>query len=1543
MVDSELLGDIVGSSASQLPARRRLSLNTEEVPASKRREIKFAPNDQVAASIRLDEDDEEDEIVLRSDSCWSRWTRPMKRKAPCMSSNSLFIFSPENKVRALLFNVTNHKIFESLVMLHIFANCIFLALNDPKTDSEPYQDAADYYFIAAFTVEMLMKVAANGLALHKGAYLRNPWNVLDGSIVCLSYLGLIPGVANLTALRTIRVLRPLRSMNAVAGLRVIVSSLMHSVGGLVHVIVLLGLCFCIFGILGVQLWKGLYRMRCRDITTQEWFPDVYCRAGAGDSLVVGYSCPANQVCEPYANAYNNYLNFDSFPQALLVMFTFMTFEDWTEHLVITYNVFGQPSFIYFFFFIIFCSYFVPNLALAVINEKFVEAHEKMLAREEAILEEEELREKANTDTLARKRRESILQRDSVINPLRGSQNETLNASGDGTHSDLECEGYFDPELAAYETRHTFELACFAGLCWRPCCKSRGCRAVNTVRDWMFLHIEGYDRPLSSEQVKDTPPITIFGAVVLIAIILNTLVLASQHHLQPDWLTGVQDVANLVLTVVFLVEMVLKVFALGVCFYLQDPFNVVDGITTLLAVVELPLENASFVSVFRAFRLLRVLKLLRNLKSIRKILRVLLSAMKDTGFLSLIVLLYLFIAALVGMQLFGASMEDVATSDNPVRTNFSTFFRSFIAVFTVLTRDEWVRTMLNAAAATSPAAVLYFIALVLIGDYLILNLFLAILIGAFEEDDINELLAGEYSEDGDTTTQGTNYLNVHRLRRRGMRSDGSERKSIQEEPATPVASAPPDFNPDDIIYINAPMAKIIHRAKQLAERRRHLRLQRDRNDETRDLLQQSTLGLSVYPDQGRELDSFAISVTRPAPEDDLASVSNSLASMASRGVFSMPSQSRISRTVSRLKEDLDATRVSVCERCGTLKQAALEAAPLVTRRTVDQVHGYMCAAIATRRSKERVVAGLLEYVESQMRLKEPPTQEQLEILLGQAWSSGLLLSDMPDDLVGPESDWTRVEAALRMEMAVLELKVGEEQVGRGLLAYTAACVPREIETNGGVSLFVWGDASAFRKGATALVQNPYFDRFILVLIFLSSICLALDNPKWENGFWAKETLLWVDVVFTAAFVFEMCAKIVALGFALHERAYLRDPWNWLDFLIVIVSVVSLAAQDVGLGYLKVLRTFRGLRPLRVITHNRALKIVVRALFKSLKGIANVAMICGFNYVVFGILGVQLFSGSFYRCTDESVTTRVNCTGTYIDASNATAVRYWKNAERNYDNLLQAMLTLFEVSCLEWWPPVMWDSVDHVDYDNAPEANRNILYALFYVVFITIASFILLNMFVGVVISNFNSVKNHMDGVSLLTDEQRMWVDTQRLMLTFSPQPLLHAGAWKLSRLCHRVVTHFLFDVFIGIFIVGNTVVLAIDHYGQPDAMETALGWANDAFSILFIVECVLKLLAFELRYFSDDWNKFDFFLVIMSLVNFSLRAVQDSVNINILQVFRVLRILRVVRRPPGTQGAHPAAIPLLLAAVARQHRGAYGAALFPVLRDWGAGVLQHRLG
>lgn len=98
---------------------------------------------------------------------------------------------------------------------------------------------------------------------------------------------------------------------------------------------------------------------------------------------------------------------------------------------------------------------------------------------------------------------------------------------------------------------------------------------------------------------------------------------------------------------------------------------------------------------------------------------------------------------------------------------------------------------------------------------------------------------------------------------------------------------------------------------------------------------------------------------------------------------------------------------------------------------------------------------------------------------------------------------------------------------------------------------------------------------------------LENPKSEK----MKVLDQIDLVFTSIFCFEAVLKIIALGFIINgRRSYLRDSWNVLDFLIVVLSVVSLSL-DANLSFIKVLRVARILRPLRLIQRAQGLKIAI----------------------------------------------------------------------------------------------------------------------------------------------------------------------------------------------------------------------------------------------------------------------------------------------------------------------------------------------------------------
>ena len=189
-----------------------------------------------------------------------------------------------NPVRRLCVAIVENPRFDNLVLFLIVLNSLTIAMTDFSVhliDTDPHSDLygqplstkstlnkvvedSEIYFLVLFTIEMLLKMVAYGLIMHKGAYLRDSWSWLDFVVVVTGYAGVIPGLPNVSALRTFRVLRPLRSLNAVPGLRRLVNSLLGSLPDMANVLLLLLFIFSIFGILGLQIWSdGSFHRRCR--------------------------------------------------------------------------------------------------------------------------------------------------------------------------------------------------------------------------------------------------------------------------------------------------------------------------------------------------------------------------------------------------------------------------------------------------------------------------------------------------------------------------------------------------------------------------------------------------------------------------------------------------------------------------------------------------------------------------------------------------------------------------------------------------------------------------------------------------------------------------------------------------------------------------------------------------------------------------------------------------------------------------------------------------------------------------------------------------------------------------------------------------------------------------------------------------------------------------------------------------------------------------------------------------------------------------------
>lgn len=226
---------------------------------------------------------------------------------------------------------------------------------------------------------------------------------------------------------------------------------------------------------------------------------------------------------------------------------------------------------------------------------------------------------------------------------------------------------------------------------------------------------------------------------------------------------------------------------------------------------------------------------------------------------------------------------------------------------------------------------------------------------------------------------------------------------------------------------------------------------------------------------------------------------------------------------------------------------------------------------------------------------------------------------------------------------------------------------------GNSLFLFNRNNKFRKRIAMLVQNKYFESFIFVLIVFSSILLALENPLHDPNGSEESALYYLDIILTFFFSMESIFKIISYGLLFNKSdSYLRNGWNFIDFSVVVLSIVSLVITSKKLKIVKILRLFRVLRPLRMISRNKGLKTGIQALLMAIPSLFNVVIISLFFLTIYGIIGVNYFKGAFYSCKFQAnyienitndqytlVTTKFDCLNYGGD---------WLNADWNFDNVL-----------------------------------------------------------------------------------------------------------------------------------------------------------------------------------------------------------------------------------------------------------------------------------
>ncbi|KAL4709826.1 hypothetical protein ACJJTC_001280, partial [Scirpophaga incertulas] len=624
--------------------------------------------------------------------------------------------------------------FEYAVLLTIIANCVVLALeehlpNGDKTVLAQNLEETEAYFLGIFCVEASLKILALGFVLHRGSYLRNIWNIMDFFVVVTGIITQLPVAPDVDfrTLRAIRVLRPLKLVSGVPSLQVVLKSIIKAMAPLLQIGLLVLFAIVIFAIIGLEFYSGALHKTCytlEDINEilNEGNDPTPCNADNVTLAPYGANVcdyERSTCLEKWEGPNKGITSFDNIGFAMLTVFQCITMEGWTAILYWTNDALGSAfNWVYFVPLIVLGSFFMLNLVLGVLSGEFAKEREKVENRQEFLklrrqqqLERElngyvEWICKAEEVILAEERTTEEEKMHIIEARRRAAAKKKLKNLGKSKSTDTEeeeqDEDCGDDGFLKSKSRSAGKCADF----WR---------AEKRFRFW----------------IRHTVKTQWFYWFVIVLVFFNTICVAVEHYRQPKWLTSFLYYAEFVFLGLFMMEMWVKMYALGPRIYFESSFNRFDCVVisgSIFEVVWSEVKGGSFgLSVLRALRLLRIFKVTKYWSSLRNLVISLLNSMRSIISLLFLLFLFILIFALLGMQLFGGQFN---FEEGTPPTNFNTFPIALLTVFQILTGEDWNEVMYDGIQSQGGIQKgmiysLYFVILVLFGNYTLLNVFLAI--------------------------------------------------------------------------------------------------------------------------------------------------------------------------------------------------------------------------------------------------------------------------------------------------------------------------------------------------------------------------------------------------------------------------------------------------------------------------------------------------------------------------------------------------------------------------------------------------------------------------------------------------------------------------------------------------------------------------------------------------------------------------------------------------------------------------------------------------
>ncbi|XP_056643352.1 voltage-dependent calcium channel type A subunit alpha-1 isoform X19 [Diorhabda sublineata] len=1345
--------------------------------------------------------------------------------------SSLFLFSEENPIRRYTRFIIEWPPFEYAVLLTIIANCVVLALEEhlpfhDKTMLAQKLEKTENYFLGIFCVEASLKILALGFVLHRGSYLRNVWNIMDFFVVLTGLLTSIPQDyidLDPRALRAIRVLRPLKLVSGIPSLQVVLKSIIKAMAPLLQIGLLVLFAIVIFAIIGLEFYSGALHKTCYSLynieeIVKEGDEEVPCNTDNETQARLqgsNWCRDGNSVClERWQGPNNGITSFDNIGFAMLTVFQCITMEGWTAILYWMNDAIGSMfNWIYFVPLIVLGSFFMLNLVLGVLSGEFsnerirVERRAKyfrtkyknmvnecfsqyinwITEAEEVILAEERTTEEEKLHIMEARRRAARKKKLKSMGKSKSTDTEE-----EQEEDEIGDDGYGKSSYLKSRVKGQTGCARF----WRAEKRFRFCIRHVIKTQWFYW-------------------------CVIVLVLFNTICVAVEFHGQPQWLTNFLYYTEFIFLGLFMTEMFIKMYALGPRIYFESAFNRFDCVVitgSIFEVIWSELKGGSFgLSVLRALRLLRIFKVTKYWSSLRNLVISLLNSMRSIISLLFLLFLFILIFALLGMQLFGGQFNFESGTPN---ANFNTFPIALLTVFQILTGEDWNEVMyngINALGGPNVAMIysLYFIVLMLFGNYTLLNVFLAIAVDNLAN--AQELTAAEEEQAEENKEKQALELEkeMEALQMEGglkmdagLSSPVKSRKKVEEKaeeeeivgpkPMLPYSSMfiLSSTNPvrrgahwvvnlryfDFFIMIVICLSSIALACEDPVDENAFRNVILDKFDyaftsvfAVEMLLKVIDLGIILHPGSYlREVWNIMDAVVVICA---LVSMGFDFAKRPEAANLSTIKSLRVLRVLRPLKTIKRVPKLKAVFDClvNSLKN-------VINILIVYILFQFIFAVIAvqlfngkffycTDASKFTAVTCKGQYFVYEEDSDVPKVQNRewlpqkfhydnvpmamltlFAVQTGEGWPQILqnsMAATYEDQ--GPIQNF-RIEISIFyivyfvvfpfffvnifvaliiitfQEQGEAELQSGEiDKNQKSCIDFTIQARPLER--------YMPSKRSSFKYKIWRIVVSTPFEYFIMMLIVFNTLLLMMKYDKQGETY--TSTLKYLNWGFTGMFTVECILKILAFG----VRNFFKDPWNTFDFVTVIGSIVDAMVVEFGENFINVgfLRLFRAARLIKLLRQGYTIRILLWTFVQSFKALPYVCGLIAMLFFIYAIIGMQVFGN--------------------IEVSPETSI----DRHNNFRNFIQGLMLLFRCATGENWPSIMLSCIkgrkcDSNSGKSGEQCGHNIAYAYF-VSFIFFCSFLMLNLFVAVIMDNFDYLTRDPSilGAHHLDEFVRIWAE------------------------------------------------------------------------------------------------------------------------------------------------------------------------------------------